>query len=183
MTSPTYDHLTDEELFEDIDGHPSARMTEHCAVCPACRALRQQMSDTLGALRFEPEPALSGDVRERLMRRHAHAHRPRPAIQRLVAYRVPLYQVAAAVAAVALLFVGINMPRPSPRHGTFPPFVAAVSDLWAQPSFEECDTHAGFRGDSPDRTPPDVALMPNRPPLELGADVSDISTRHRDEGR
>lgn len=166
MTSLSHDHLSDEELFEDMDGHPTARVADHCAVCPVCRSLRQQMSEAIGALRFEPEPALSVGLRERLLLRHAHAHRPRPAILRLITYRVPLYQVAVAAAAVVMLSLAVSRPQPPARVGVFPPFVAAVSDLSVQRSPDDAGIHRGLHSDL-GTTDQGVQTMPNRPSLEL----------------
>ncbi len=129
MTESTGTHLTDEELLAHIEGLATARVKAHVAACPACAALCRRLEGLSEALRSDLAPQLPDSLRARIMARYRHVYRPRHAILRLLTWRVPLYQVAAAA---ALLFVTLTLlPRgQTPPTRWHPAFAEAQSDLW-----------------------------------------------------
>lgn len=131
MTCSLEDHLTDEELLQHVEGHSNERIGEHLAFCTVCRSLSERMAELCEEIRSEEGPSLSAALRQRVMARYRRTYGARPLILRLLAYRIPLYQVAAAVAVLVALTLA-----PRPRIGApagSPPLVAAASDLWGPP--------------------------------------------------
>jgi hypothetical protein len=93
---PQVEAMLDELALDVLPGDHRAVVLAHVEVCPACRALLNELSDTADALllaapRSEPPPGFAGKVLRR------RAARPR---------RRPRFAAVAAVAAAVVLVAG-----------------------------------------------------------------------------
>jgi hypothetical protein len=121
-----WNHLTDEQLMNVLDGVATPKASSHVVECAHCQALLREARAALGALGQddsvpEPEGAYWEAFRRQLGRRLAEDPRP---VRRL-SWGPALAAAAVLVAAVGLLEIpSRRAPSPSPAEPTLAPWTA-----------------------------------------------------------
>jgi predicted anti-sigma-YlaC factor YlaD len=100
------EHLTDEQLAEQLAGHADARAHEHLAVCPACRDEQERMDNLLARCREAIRAAAS--------RSEAFWQWQRTAVARRRTERSGSRRLAWAAATAALVLIAILLTEKRP---------------------------------------------------------------------
>src|SRR5262249_18031276 len=101
------EHLTDEQLAEQLAGHADAQVREHLALCPACRDEQERADNLLARCREAIRAAASRSEpfwqwqRTAIVRRHMEWGGPR---------RLAWAAVTAVVVFIAILVSGKTPP-------------------------------------------------------------------------
>ncbi len=100
------EHLTDEQLAEQLAGHADAHAREHLAVCPACRDEQERMDNLLARCQEA--------IRAAANRSEAFWQWQRTAIARRGAERSGSRRLAWAAATAALVLITILLTEKTP---------------------------------------------------------------------
>lgn len=115
------EHPTDRDLILYIDeGIQSSNLIEHISRCPRCAERLNELKNSFDIMTNPPESELSALLRARIMRSFVEYRKSGWSFGRLWTVRIPLYQVAGIVAAVALLmhFIGSKVETADTRNTT-----------------------------------------------------------------
>lgn len=113
------EHLTDDQLLSAAEGHDLPRTSlDHLASCIRCRTELNKLRTPIRAMEETPPPALTRELRERLLERFEGKRRWRWALPRILTWRMPVYQAAGLAAAAVVLWSLLAAPRPRPERTT-----------------------------------------------------------------
>ena len=128
-------HLPEDELIAAAEGESlSVDAERHIASCASCSRLIMDVQQALSLLKHAPAPSLSNGLRRDLMQTYRSKHHKCMPLQRVLSWRIPVYQAACLVAGAILAWqVFTSNPQASHQHvellAELPAFTAAMSEL------------------------------------------------------
>jgi hypothetical protein len=106
--------------------HPDSKIMMHLASCDECRRyaemlnlLAEQYAIENMENRIEPDPEILNNLRAEMIQKQDQQTKIKFKIRRIIEYRVPVYQIAAAAAVIFFLFFAVDK-IPEPDQDIYP---------------------------------------------------------------
>ncbi len=118
--------LIQQLLLTEQRENPDSQIMTHLASCDECRRYAEMLNlfEDHYAIenmenRIEPDPEILNNLRAEMIQKQDQENKIKFKIKRIIEYRVPVYQIAAAAAVIFFLFFAVDK-IPEPDQDTHP---------------------------------------------------------------